>query len=200
MSRNRSRMTVAILAISTALLVRAEPQDWTSVNGRTIRGEFVRMIGQTVSIRTSDGSTVSIALARLDEASRARAQALGRGEAVAASDDMGTAAGGTPQTGGVPSDEEIAKFKTSFQQPGRSERVVFQAFFGVPNLSPQDRRKVARGGKVPYRITMDLMEVKTINGRNFSKRLEGRGNIVVLDEAGMVVDRAKEALGKLCPS
>jgi hypothetical protein len=61
-------------------------------------------------------------------------------------------------------------------------------------------RSYAKKTKVPYRVTLELMKVKMVDGKRKFLRMDGQGYLVILNEANDVVDRKREALGKLCPS
>jgi hypothetical protein len=90
---------------------------------------------------------------------------------------------------------------TEFKEtPTSDETVEFYANLSVPPLKPDDLRSFTRKKKVPYRVTVELSKVKMVDGKRKSMRMDGQGYFVLLNEAGDVVDRQREALGKLCPS
>lgn len=178
----------------------AEMQTWTSADGRTIEGEFVRLFGTSVTLKRANGTTVSCQLAALNETSREQAKQL-------AGANGGTAAKpsalklSSVKASGIPSDEEIKAFLTEFKEtPTSDETVEFYANLSVPPLKPDDLRSFTRKKKVPYRVTVELNKVKMVDGKRKSMRMDGQGYFVLLNEAGDVVDRQREALGKLCPS
>jgi len=197
--------------ILLAGVTRAEMQTWTSADGRTIQAEFVRVFGTSVTLKRADGATVSCQMASLNEASREQAKQLAEASKAGAVNGAGLeqAPASKPSTlklssvkaSGIPSDEEIKAFLTEYKEtPTSDETLEFYANFSVPSLKPDDLKSFTRKKKVPYRITMDLSKVKMVDGKRKSLRMDGQGYFVLLNEAGDVVDRQRESLGKLCPS
>jgi hypothetical protein len=225
-SRSLHASIMGLLCLAS-LAASAASHVWTCTDGRTISGEFVRMTGTAATIKKADGNTISIPLARMNAESQALAQRLASGEEAPADEAKPAAAaeaappaigGGTttpPATKsngggasdsarravGLPTDAEIAAFQKEAQLPGKPEKYVFEASAGQRILStPDEKAKYARSGKIPFRVTMELNEIKIVNGKPLSKRMEGRGGILILDETGAIVDRKKDSLGKFCPS
>jgi hypothetical protein len=189
---------------------RADVQTWTSVDGRTVEGEFVRLFGSSVTIKRANGATVSCMLTSLNEASREQAKQLAEAaKAAPAKNGVAQATGAKPgaaglsalKPSGIPTEEEIKAFLTEYKEtPHSPEAIEFTANFSVPFLKPDDVRAFTKKKKVPYRITVELNKVKLVDGKEKRLRMDGQAFIVVLNEAGEVVDREREALGKLCPS
>lgn len=104
---------------------------------------------------------------------------------------------------GLPTEEDIKAFLTEYANPSRKgESIVFNATFEPQKLTPDLRRKYERTGKVPYRVIAELTCFKEIGGekRYVGRILEGSGSIVIMDEKGALVKRAKESVNSLCPS
>jgi hypothetical protein len=76
------------------------------------------------------------------------------------------------------------------------------ASFTVPTMTPDTAKKYARNGKVPYRVTFELLRYEVVNGvsRNVGRLQDGRATVVILDENGALVKRAQESMANLCPS
>ena len=105
-----------------------------------------------------------------------------------------------PKAAGVPSDEEIKSFITTYKE-SETETITLSASFTVPAQTPDALKRYAKNGKVPYRVTLELLTSKTVNGReSVGRLLNGRGMVAILDEKGALVKRAQESLGNLCPS
>jgi len=102
---------------------------------------------------------------------------------------------------GMPTDEEIKSFIETYKE-SETETIALSATFTVPTLTPDAVKKYAKTGKVPYRVTFELLKSKTVNGETKStgRLLDGRATVVILDENGALVKRAQESLGNLCPS
>jgi hypothetical protein len=56
-------------------------QDWTNLEGKTIKARYVRMSGDAVVIRTAEGKSYKVPLTKLSGASRAQARAAAAAEA-----------------------------------------------------------------------------------------------------------------------
>lgn len=203
-----------VLAVGSA---RAEMQTWTSADGRTIEAEFVRLFGSSVTVKRANGMTASIPLTSLNEASREQATRLaGETKAVPVKEVSAQAAEAKPSTtpkpstmlklstakaSGIPSEEEIKAFLTEYKEtPSSEETYEFSASFSAPTLKPEEIKDLQRKKKVPYRLTVELCKTKQVDGKKKSVRLEGQSAFVVLNEAGDVIDRQRESLGKMCPS
>lgn len=196
--------------VLAAVVSRAETQTWTSADGRTIEGEFVRMFGSSVTVKRPNGLTASFQLSSLDEASREQAKRLAEAAKDAPAKSGGALAGGSKQStlklssakaSGIPSEAEIKAFITEYKEtPASDESTEFFANFSVPALKPDEIKDFQRKKKVPYRVTIELCKAKIVDGKKRSVRMDGQGYVVVLNEAGDLIDRQRESLGKLCPS
>lgn len=201
LSYRHTLLGVALMAGLSA----AEMQSWTSVDGKSVEGEFVRCFGNTVTLKRANGTNFSVMISSLSEQSRQEAKRLAQAAKAPTSKALGvkpaTLTLSSSKDSGVPSDEEIKAFLTEYQATPNSDEVTqFNANFSVPTLKPDQVHDYARKSKVPFRVTLDLLKSKTVDGKKRFTRMEGQGYIVVLNEAGDVVDRKREALGKLCPS
>jgi hypothetical protein len=188
-----------------AVVSRAETQTWTSADGRTIEGEFVRLFGSSVTVKRPNGMTASFQLSSLDEASREQAKRLAEaaksGGAMAGASKQSTLKLSSAKASGIPSEEEIKAFITEYKEtPTSDESTEFFANFSVPALKPDEIKDFQRKKKVPYRVTIELCKAKIVDGKKRFVRMDGQGFMVVLNEAGDVIDRQRESLGKLCPS
>jgi len=103
-----------------------------------------------------------------------------------------------PKPVGVPSEEEIQSFKTT-HAVSDTETITMTATFTVPPQTPDMLKRYAKNGKVPYRVTLELMRANAKT--KSSERVLGKnGVLAILDENGALVKRAQESLGNLCPS
>jgi hypothetical protein len=207
------RLTCCHIAAGFALLVggsNAEMQTWTSADGRAIEGEFVRLFGNAVTIKRANGTTVNCQLSSLNEASRQQAKQSAEAAKAATVKKAAVPVFGAKPNGlalsplkasGVPTEEEIKAFVTEYKEtPNSDESYEFTARFSVPSLLPADLRSFAKKKKIPYRVTVELNKTKTVDGKKRTLRVDGQAFLVLMNEAGEVVDRQREALGKLCPS
>ena len=193
--------------------LQAETQAWRSVKGSSVQAEFVRLSGSSVVLKREDGTTINVAMSALDEASQSQAKRLAgdtaeaspagtaQPKAVPEEKKLTLSSMSRSKASGVPTDEEIRQFLTEYKEtPTSDEAYEFEASFAVPSLTPDEVRAYGRKKKIPYRLTVTLYRTKVINGQKRYARMDGTGNFIVLSEAGDVVDRQREALGKLCPS
>jgi len=102
---------------------------------------------------------------------------------------------------GIPSEEEIKAFLTTYKE-SETEAIHVSASFTVPRLAPDALKRYERSGKVPYRVTFELLKSRNVNGemRNTGRITDGRVTVAILDENGALVKRAQESLLNLCPS
>lgn len=208
----RLKLGYAVLACCLfACGLCAEVLTWRSTNGQSVEAEFVKLSGQMVTLKRADGVTVNVRLLALDADSQSQARRLAS-DARSAGGDATTGDGAKenkPTLGslakakasGIPSDEEIKNFLTTYKEsPTSAETYEFSARFSVPALKPDDIKSFTRKKKIPFRLTVELERVKMVDGKRRSVLVNGDARFVVLSEAGDVIDRQREALGKLCPS
>ncbi|MEI6809348.1 MAG: hypothetical protein WCN95_11560 [bacterium] len=98
------------------------------------------------------------------------------------------------------SDAQIAVLKTEWADDKKKTRMQFSASFGASAVTPEEKKKYARSGKIPIRVTADLIEIKEISGKNVAKRLDGSIHLYVKDSDGKVVAKKSIPLEKMCPS
>jgi len=99
------------------------------------------------------------------------------------------------------SEEQIAALQTDWTNPKTGDKLQFQASFGVRNLTPQEKTRYAKSGKVPYRITCALYEIKDIGGKKRLMRVNGgTARFYITDPGGQVIEKKSMPLDKMCPS
>ena len=64
---------------------------------------------------------------------------------------------------GALTEEQIASLKTEWTDPKSGKVFQFSASFAAGKVDPKDQRKYAKSGKVPFRITATLAEIKEVN-------------------------------------
>ena len=106
-----------------------------------------------------------------------------------------------PKAVGVPSDEEIKSFIETYKE-SETETITLSATFTVPEQTPDALKKYARSGKVPYRVTFELLKTKVVNGerKSVGRLTDGRATVAIFDEKGTLLKRAQESVLNLCPS
>ena len=106
-----------------------------------------------------------------------------------------------PRAVGMPSEEEIKSFITTHKE-SETEAITLSASFTVPTQTPDALKRYARSGKVPYRVTFELLKTRTVDGtsRSVGRLTDGRATIAILDENGTLLKRAQESILNLCPS
>lgn len=99
------------------------------------------------------------------------------------------------------SEEQIAALQTDWTNPKTGDKLQFQASFGVRNLTPQEKTRYAKSGKIPYRITCALYEIKDVGGKKRLMRVNGgTARFYITDPDGKVVEKKSMPLDKMCPS
>lgn len=104
-------------------------------------------------------------------------------------------------TGGTLTDEQIAALLPEWTDEKTGNKLVFQASFSVRSLPPQEKRRYVKSGKIPARLTCELLEVKEVNGKMLAKRVtNGMARFYIMDPDGKVIDKKSISLDKMCPS
>jgi len=205
---------IASLHLATAVGFGAM-QTWKSTAGTTIEAEYVNRTATTVTLRTAEGRAVVVSLAALAQESHAQLPSLAsatNGEtptapAAAPTELAATGTSDAPKLstlsrpGGiaVPTDEEIAAFKTTWKEDDGTT-YTFAGGLGPQVLTKKDQGTAARHGKIPFRVTAYFSKSKVVGSKTRSSLVDGSAYIVVLNEAGEVVVTRRENLLKLCPS
>ena len=107
---------------------------------------------------------------------------------------------GTSSQNGSLSEKDISELKTDWTDEKTGIKYNFQASFGVANVEEKDRRRLEKLGKVPYRITCTLYEMKQSKGTTLSKRMTGTAKFYVRDESNKDIIKKSVSLEKMCPS
>lgn len=102
--------------------------------------------------------------------------------------------------GGTLTDSQIAALKTEWKDKDGKTKVQFTASLGMAPMKPEEKQKYATSGKIPIRLTADLLEIKEVNGKNLFKRLNGSIHMYVKDADGKVVLKKSIPVEKMCPS
>ncbi len=204
----------AVLIHLTAAVGLGAMQTWQSTAGTAIEAEFVNRTAATVTLRTAEGRLVAVNVAVLTPESQAQlppvsaatgenatAPATAPPEATAPETSEATKLSTLSRPGGiaVPTDAEIAAFKTSWKEDDGTS-YTFSGGLGPQTLTKRDQDNAARLGKIPFRVTAYFSKSKVVGGKTRSSLLDGSAYLVVLNEAGEVVVSRRENLLKLCPS
>lgn len=181
------------LAASIAL---SEMQTWNSTAGTALQAEFVSRSGSTVTLRSESGKTLMVSLSALTAESQAQLPQEAAKPATALSSNSGP-----KRIGGIeaPSAEVIASFKTTSTEADGT-KYDFYGRLGPQTLNKKAQSSAFKTGKIPFRVTSAFSKSKLVGGKTRSENMSGTAYIVVLNEAGEVVDSKRENLLKLCPS
>jgi len=111
---------------------------------------------------------------------------------------------GGPQVAGKQlTDEEIASLKTQAVIDEKKD-IQYQfvgSFAAVPVTDAKEKKKLAKSGKIPIRITCALYEVKGAKTpKPLAKRMSGSAQFYILDSEGKMVEKKTVSLDKMCPS
>ena len=107
----------------------------------------------------------------------------------------------TRAAAGILAEDQIAALLTEWTNEKTGIKLVFQASFEVRTVTPQEKSKYIKSGKIPIRITCELREVKESNGKKLAKRVNGgMARFYIMDPDGKVIDKKSMPLDKMCPS
>ncbi len=103
---------------------------------------------------------------------------------------------------GTLSDEDVASLLTEFRDEQSGVRYHFSASFHP--VRPANRSQINRyasSGRVPYRITCSLVEIRPRGGREQRQLItRGSARFYLLDSEGKVVQTGSESLARMCPT
>ena len=106
---------------------------------------------------------------------------------------------GLQNQSGIPA-KDIEAWVTQWENPRSNRKYTFSASFGRARVTGRELEKYKKSGKVPFRVTGDLLELKESRGRVLRKRQTGTAKIVILDVDGKKIISQSISLAKLCPS
>jgi len=108
---------------------------------------------------------------------------------------------GKPIGDKVLTDDQIAALLTEWTNEKTEAKIVFQSSFGVRAVTPQEKRQYVKSGKIPVRLTCELLEIKESNGKKLAKRVGG-GTVrfYLMDSDGKVIVKKSLSIDKMCPS
>jgi hypothetical protein len=102
---------------------------------------------------------------------------------------------------GTLSEKAIEELQTEWTSDKNGQKIVFNGSFSGRKLTQAaEKKKFEKSGKIPIRITAELLDVKQVNGKNMSKRLPGTARFFITDPDGKVVITESGSLDKMCPS
>jgi hypothetical protein len=107
---------------------------------------------------------------------------------------------GGPTGGNNLTDDQIASLVTETTDAKTGTKLQFSAGFGVRKVPDTEKRKYVKSGRVPFRITCALYEIRDVNGKPVMKRLSGKAHLNIMDSAGKVIKKESVSLDKMCPS
>jgi hypothetical protein len=111
---------------------------------------------------------------------------------------------GGPQAAGKQlTEEEIASLKTQavIDEKNDIQCQFMASFSAVPVTDAKEKKKLAKSGKIPIRITCALYEIKNAKTpKPLTKRMSGNAQFYVLDSEGKMVEKKTVSLDKMCPS
>jgi hypothetical protein len=101
--------------------------------------------------------------------------------------------------GGIPA-KDIEAWVTQWENPRSHRKYTFSASFGRASVKGRELAKYKKSGKIPFRVTSDLIELKESRGRVLRKRATGSAKIVIIDVDGKQIISKSISISKLCPS
>lgn len=204
--------SVASCAICAVCVSVAGAREWTSVSGTKMEADFVRIVGDMVTLKKPDGETLGIRKQLLSAEDQAflKEQA---GEAVApdaspaAEPAAGAKAGPGDQsarpsvnTSAILSEAQLADLKSEFTDEKNGSEYRFIASAGLDPKSTKNKNwKVGRALEV--RVTASLEKMKTASdGKVTGIRENGSCVFYILDSEGTPVVSKSKPLDSMCPT
>jgi hypothetical protein len=187
------RRWVALAALAVGLC-QADAREWTSVSGAKVEAEFVRLTGDSVTLRKPDGETLLIRMnllsaedqAHVGELTKTEVQTINLPGAV-------TRAAGT--TGIVLSKAEADGLQTAWTDPNGGDQFSFYARFSVNPNSPKNKNW-SEGKPIEFRITADCTRIKD----NKRQRENTSCHMYLLDEKGQPAAVQSKPINSMCPT
>jgi hypothetical protein len=183
----------------------ASGRTWTSASGTTLEADYVSVRNNSVSLRKPDGKTLEIGMQFLSQADRDFVAAQKEAPAAPAK-TVNSVTSATPSSGSsgatrkdILTDEQVGALKSEMAGKKENVKYVFQSDFFPRRLEAAELRKL-KDGEIPFRITAELLEMTTTNGKTVAKRMPGYVRFYVVDDEGKIVVSRREALEKMCPT
>jgi hypothetical protein len=105
-----------------------------------------------------------------------------------------------PTAGKVLTEAQLDALVTQWSDEKTGVKLEFEADFTVRKLTDEQKKRYAKSGKIPLKITCQLMEIKDANGKKLAKRMSGTAHMYVLDSNDKAVEHRSVSLDKMCPS
>jgi len=176
-------------------LSEAEMREWTSASGDMVRASLVRHTGNLVVLERRDGQQLQILMSQLSEADQAYLR-----ERAAPAVEMPTPIRRTGSTENriQLTEEQIAALVTRDPED-LQEGARYVLFRGTASSARSTSLQQSRG-RVPFRVTVQLLEITpAAGGFPSTRRLGGVGRIYVLNDKGEMVDSVSRSLDRLVP-
>lgn len=182
----------------------SEMRTWTSTSGQTLEASFESFSSNVVRLKGANGKSFQLALSKLAAADQAAVKELARTTSTFKPQSLSPWRSTGSSSGGLSADE-VAKLQTVWQDEdgrySRSFRVGFSAVRLDPKKNRNDMRKYAKSGKVPFRITATMAEVREKSGKKLRSLIKsGTCYIRITDADGAMVAKKSMSLAKLCPT
>jgi hypothetical protein len=187
------RRWVALAALAVGLC-QADAREWTSVSGAKVEAEFVRLTGDSVTLRKPDGETLVIRMNLLSAADQAHVAELAKPE-VQTINLPGAVTRSAGNTGMVLSKAEVDALQTTWTDPKNDDQFSFYARFSVNPNSPKNKNW-KEGRPIEFRITADC----TRSRNNKRQRENTTCYMYLLDENDRPVVTRSQSVDSMCPT
>lgn len=185
---------LAMLAVLAAGLCRAEMREWTSASGAKVEAEFVRLTGESVTLRKADGETLLIRRTLLGAEDQALVAKLATPE-VQTINMPGLSSRPSLNTSIVLSKAEADGLQTAWTDPKGGDQLSFYARF-TANPNTQRKKDWKEGNPVEFRIHADCTRIKD----NKRQRENTSCHMYLLDEKGQPVAVQTKPINSMCPT
>jgi hypothetical protein len=185
---------IAALAILAAGLCRAEMREWTSASGTKVEAEFVRLVGESVTLRRANGEMLLIRRNLLSAEDQALVAKLATPE-IQTINLSGLSSRPSLNTSIVLPKAEADALQTAWTDPKGGDQLSFYARFRVNPNSPKNK-DWEEGHPVEFQIHADCMRVKD----NKRQRENTDCHMYLLGEKGQPAAVQSKPINSMCPT
>ncbi|OVE76016.1 hypothetical protein BVX97_02595 [bacterium E08(2017)] len=174
----------------------AESRKWTSSTGDTVNATFQRESAGKVYLKTDAGKSIRIPLNNLSAADKEYVK--GRKPIRT----LTTLSSRNKSSGGTLSSQQLKDLKENHTFGKKNdETYLVSCSAGTQKLNTAAKKKYAKSGKVPVRLTYALYKLTTVKGKKSYNRVNnGNCHFYLQDSTGNVVLEKKASLSIMCPS
>ena len=172
----------------------ANDRTWTTKSGSTLEAEFIKYENGRVTLKTTDGKTMGIGLSSLIDDDQAFVKEVSSKPRKLSTTGLSSSS----SSSGMLSEEELKNLSPTWTDEKSGDKRVMRAGFAQERVSPTQKKRYQRSGKIPFRIIADVTETQA--GARRGQRMSGSCKIYILDSENKCVDKKSTSLDSMCPT